>query len=108
MERIQNMLTQYDPLDVKKHGEKEHKNVNTLIAAATIFALIGVIFTFIVLVTHHSGEVHSVNSAIGAWNKDNTAAKLNEVQLRTKVMPFSLGTKISYLMDWTDVEEERF
>ena len=108
MERIQNLLTQYDPLSVKQHGDKQHKNINTLVAIATVFALLALICTFVILVTHHSGEVHSVNSAISAWKKDDTANKLGEVQLRTKVMPFSVGVGINYLMELTNVEEEQF
>jgi len=108
MERIQNLLTQYDPLSVKQHGGNHHKTINTLIAAATVLALIGVIFVFIVLVSYHSGQVHTVNDAINRWNKQDLGSKLGEIQLRTKVMPFSVGTGINYLMELTNIEEEKY
>lgn len=107
MDRIQNYLTQYDPLSVKQHGDKHHKSINTLVAIAIVLALLGAIFLFVVLVSYRSSEVHTVNSQINEWNRNDMAANLKDIALKAKLMP-SVFIGGNYNMDLTEIEEERY
>ncbi|CAG9316052.1 unnamed protein product [Blepharisma stoltei] len=95
----------FDPLKLKRFGDKNYKTLMGLAAAAVGFLALAIVF---LIISSVSGSAQgSANREISNWNKQSYAEALHNITLKLKVIP-SQGHGVVEFMNWTNTEEESY